>query len=138
MVAAQIAKLAAFRVVDVPVVLGARGAALVVGAHVFFRLGLNGKAYIQTWSLGATVAGVASNRSVTLDVQVGSTLATVASICGTNLPALATQSERADQPPTSWTLLTLADPTWVYVATTAVDGMIEVVSLTLRLAVSSR
>jgi hypothetical protein len=139
MIAAAIGSIRApVRVVDVPVVLGARGTALVVGAQVFFRLGLNGQANVLTWSLAGTVAGVAAARSVTVDVQTGTTLAAVASICGTNKPALVTQNERADQPPTSWTATAINDPMWVLVTATAVDGVIEVVSLTLRLGISPR
>lgn len=126
------------RVVDIPVVLGARGSPLTVGTHVFFRLGLNGRASVVTWSLGATVAGIASARSVTLDVRVGTTLATVASICGTGLPALATQAELNDQSPAGWSTTVIADPSTVLITVTAADGVIEVAGLTLRVAVSPR
>lgn len=131
---------APIRVVDVPVVLGARGTPLTVGAQVFFRLGLNGQATVLTWSLGATVAGVASARTVQLDVLVGATLAAVATICGAagNRPQLAAQSERSDQPPTGWTTVAVADPSWMLVTVTSADGTIEVAGLTLRVAVSPR
>lgn len=128
------------RVVDVPIVLGAKGTPLAANTHVFFRLGLNGQATVLTWSVAATVAGVASARTIQLDVQVGATLAAVASICGlaANRPHLTAQSELSDQLPTGWTSVTIADPSWVYVTVVSVDGTLEVVSLTLRVAVSPR
>lgn len=128
------------RVVDIPIVLGARGSVLVVGTHVFLRLGLNGAAAVLTWSLGATVAGVASARSVQIDVQVGPTLLGLATMCGVaaNRPQLIAQSERVDVVPTTWTSLAIPDPSWIYVTVMSVDGVIEVAGLTLRLAVSPR
>lgn len=126
------------RVVDIPITLGARGTPLAVGAHVFFRLGLNGSVTVLTWSVAATVAGVAHSGAVTLDVQTGATLATIASIAGTGHPLLSAASESSDHVPTGWTTTTIADPSWLYVSATAVDGTLEVVSLTLRVAVSPR
>jgi hypothetical protein len=136
----RIAALQAIRVVNIPVVLGARGSALAAGAEIHFRLGLNGQATVLTWSLGATVAGVASARTVQLDVQVGATLAAVASICGAaaNRPQLATQAERSDQLPSGWSSVTINDPSWLLVTVVSVDGTIEIASLTLRVAVSPR
>lgn len=126
------------RVVDVPVVLGGPGAPLTVGAHVFFRLGLNGQATIMTWSLAVTVAGATVSGSVTVDVLVGATMSTLASICSTSLPALVAQAELADRPPgVGWTV-TIPDPSWMMVKVTATNGTIEVVSLTLRLSVTPR
>lgn len=126
------------RVVDVPLLLGAQGVALTASNHVFFRLGLNGQATILTWSLAGTVAGASHTGTVTLDILVGSTVATVASICGTSKPALSAVAELADQvPAASWTVQ-ISDPQWILVKPTAVDGTLEVVSLTLRCAVDSR
>lgn len=139
MINRRIGALTSLRVVDVPVVLGSRGTPLVVGAHIFFRLGLNGQATVLTWSMGATVAGLASARTVQLDVQVGATLATVTTICGgtfTNRPHLTAQSELSDQLPSGWSTVAIADPSWLLVPVISVDGTLEVVSLTLRLGVS--
>lgn len=128
------------RVVNIPIVLGAKGAALTAGTNVDFRLGLNGQANVLTWSLSAKVAGAPSARTAQLDVQVGATLATVGSICGlaANRPQLAAQIERNDQLPTGWTTVTIADPSTILVTVISADGTVEVVSLTLRVAVSPR
>ncbi len=122
------------RVVNVPLVLGARATPLQIGDHVFLRLGLNGAATILTWSIAATVGGVSQVGSCVLDVQAGSTLATTASICGTNRPTLAAAAELNDQPPTDWQV-TIPDPSWVLVRVDSADGVLEVVGLTLRVIV---
>jgi hypothetical protein len=125
------------RVVDVPLLMGASGFALVVDDHVFLRLGLNGPAQIVSWSLGATVAGVATASDCVIDVLAGATLATAATICGGNEPELNAQDELVEQPPTGWTT-TLVDPSWLMAIVTSVDGTVEVASLTLRMVVFSR
>lgn len=124
------------RVVTVPIVLGVRGTALTIGAHVFFRQSLNGKATVLSWSLAATTAGLAHAGTVTLDVQTGATLAGCTSIAGSGQPTMAGVAELADQSPSGWTTSTIADPSWVYVYVTAISGGLEVVSLTLQMAIS--
>lgn len=126
------------RIVDVPVVLGVRGTALAAGAHVFLRLGLNGQATVLTWSLAASVAGVSHSATVAVDVQTGTTLAGVATICSSGRPSLSAQAERSDIVPSGWSTVAIADPSWVYFSVLSPDGTVEVVSLTLRLAVSPR
>jgi hypothetical protein len=125
---------AAQRTVDVVFVLGATGVPLVAGDHVFLRLGLNGTATIINWSLAATVAGTPTSGNVQLAVEVGTTLATVASIVASAPPALTADIELNDQPPTTWTTA-IADPSYVMVSVTSVDGTLEVVCLTLRVVV---
>lgn len=126
------------RIVDVPLVIGARGSAASVGDHVFFRLGLNGLVTILTWSLGGTVGGTPTAGTVTLDVLVGATLATAASICGTSKPALAAAIEASDQPPAVGWTVQLTDPQWILAKVSSTGGTLEVISLTLRCAVDSR
>lgn len=125
------------RVVDVPLVIGSRGVVLAANDHVFLRLGLNGTATVLTWSLAGTVAGVSSARTCVIDVLTGVTLASVATICGGNRPALTAQAELADQPPTSWGV-SIGDPIWLMAKVVSADGTLEEVSLTLRMAVDSR
>lgn len=126
------------RVVDVPVVLGAPGSPLTVGAHVLFRLGLNGETTILTWSLAGTIAGAGATSSMTLDILIGDTVATLASICAAALPALAAAAEASDQlPDPTWTVV-IPDPSWVQVIVTATDGVVEVAALSLRLSVTPR
>ena len=126
------------RIVDLPFVIGTQGTALTTSQHLFVRLGLNGQATILTWSMAATVAGLPHSGSVTFDIQAGSTLATASSICGMTQPALASVIELNDQTPgTDWTI-TLSDAEWILVKPTTVDSVLEVVGLTLRLAVQSR
>lgn len=125
------------RVVDIPLVIGTNGIAIAVDDHVFFRLGLNGVVRIISWSLAVTVAGVATSGAITIDVQAGSTLATVASICGGSEPELTAQSELSDQSPSGWTV-EIPDPQWLMAIVTAADGTLEVASLTLRALVIPR
>jgi hypothetical protein len=123
------------RIVDLVLPLGSRGAPLDGTEQTpAIRLGLNGTATILTWSLNSLIAGVPAAGSVTLDVLAGPSLATAASICGSNRPSLAAQVERNDQGPTSWSP-TLLDPSTIMAVARAVDGVIEVATLTLRLAV---
>lgn len=122
------------RIVDVPIVLGAKGTALAVGDHAFLRLGLGGPATIISWSLAGTVGGTATAGTVQLDVLVGTTLAGVASIVSTNPPALSAVSEVHEQAPTLWTT-SIADPSWLMAKVTSTGGTLEVVGLTLRLQV---
>lgn len=122
------------RVVDVPFVLGARGTPLQGGELVFVRLGLNGTATVLNWSMAATIAGRAASGSCTIDVLAGATLGTVSSICGGHPPRLAAQAELDEQPPTNWSS-SLNDPIWLEAFVTSVDGVLELVGLTLRLAV---
>jgi hypothetical protein len=125
---------AAQRTVDVVFVLGATGVPLVAGDHVFLRLGLNGTATILSWSLAATVAGTPTAGNVEVDVLVGATLAAAVTIVASAPPELTADVELNDQPPTGWTT-TIADPSWVLVSVTSVDGTLEVVSLMLRVTV---
>lgn len=126
------------RIVDVPLVIGANGLVASIGDHVFFRLGLNGTLTVLTWSLGATVSGTPTAGTITVDVLVGNTLATVASICGTSKPALAAAIELADQTPgVSWTTQ-LSDPQWIMAKVSSTGSTLEVISLTLRCSVDSR
>jgi hypothetical protein len=122
------------RIVDVPIVLGATGTPLAVGDHVFLRLGLGGPATVISWSLAATVGGVATASTVQLDVLVGATLATAASIVDSHPPALAAASEAHEQFPTGWTT-SIPDPSWLRVSVTSADGTVELVGLTLRMQV---
>jgi hypothetical protein len=122
------------RVVDVPLVIGGRGVSLSTNDHVFYRLGLNGTVTIITWSLAGTASGVAFNGTISVDLLVGSTLASVASICGSHRPSLNGQSERSDQTPDSDWTTTIADPRWIMAKVLSNSG-IEVISLTLRCSV---
>lgn len=127
-----------FRIVNVPLVVGSQGVALAANDHVFFRLGLNGIITILTWSLAGTIAGASASGTITLDIQVGASLATVATICGTHKPALAAVAEETDQiPANDWTVQ-LTDPNWILATVTSTGGTLEVISLTLRCAVDSR
>lgn len=127
------------RIVNVPFKFGSKGIVLVTNDPLYFRLSLGGAATILGWSMAATVAGVASNRTATVDVLTGATLATVASICGVaaNRPHLIAQSELSDQVPSGWTANVIPDPYWLMANPTAVDGAVETVSLTLLVAVGS-
>lgn len=125
------------RVINVPIDMGIRGTALTVGEHAFYRLSLGGTATVLAWSVAATKLGLAAVGSVTLDVQTGATLAGCTSITGTGKPAMAAVSELPDQVPSGWTTTTIADPSWVYVNVTAISGALEVVNLTLKMAISS-
>lgn len=128
--------IATARVVDVPMVIGGRGTALATSDHVFYRLGLNGTLTVLTWSLAGTVSGASIAGTITVDILVGSTLATVATICGGNKPTLTAQAERSDQAPaTDWTT-SIADPRWIMAKVISTAGALEVVSLTLRCLVT--
>lgn len=123
------------RVINVPFVMGVKGSALAVGAHLFCRLNLGGELTVLNWSLAATIAGLAHAGSVTIDVQTGATLAACVSIAGTGQPSMTALSEITEQPPAGWTATTIANPSWLYVTVSAVSGGLEVVSLTLQMAV---
>jgi hypothetical protein len=122
------------RIVDVPFVLGGPGTPLAGGEHAQLRLSLNGQATVLTWSLAATVASTAYAASVTVDVLNGPTTSALVSLCPTTPPQLAAQIELTEQPPTGWSL-GVADPSWLVARVRAVDGVVEVVHLTLRLAI---
>lgn len=124
------------RIVNVPMVVGARGVPLAGGEFVFLRLGLNGPATVLSWSLAATVAGVTFPGSVTVDVLVGLSLGLAASICGGSPPRLAGQSELNDQVPLLWST-SIPDPSSLAMRVTAVDGILEQVGLTLRVSVDT-
>lgn len=123
------------RVVDLAFVLGSSGTELAVGDHAFVRVGLDGPAHVMSWSLAATVGGTPTSSSVVVDVLVGATLATAASICGTAEPELTSDVELNDQPPTGWSSVVIPDPSWVKAVVESADGTVEVVGLTLRLQV---
>lgn len=125
----------AFRVVDVVLIPIPNGSVLAVGDQVFFRLGLNGAATIIAWSMAGMVGGASAAGTITLDILVGATLATVTTICGTHKPALTAQAERADQAPaTDWTVQ-IPDPRWIVAKVTSTGGTLQAVSLTLRCGV---
>lgn len=128
---------APIRVVDVPFVIGTRGAVLAANDHAFLRLGLNAPATILSWSLAVTVAGASTSGTCVLDVLVGTTLTGATSICSSNRPSLTAQAERDDQPPTSWTT-SIPDPRWIMVTVVSTDGTIEEAGLTLRMSVDAR
>lgn len=121
------------RIVNLPLVIGARGVPLAAGDHVFLRLGLDATVDIVSWSIAATVAGASHAGTCQLDVQVGATLAAAASICGFVRPSLTAAAERDEQAPTGWAT-SIADPSWLKAVVISADGTLEVVSLTLRLA----
>jgi hypothetical protein len=123
------------RVVDVPLILGGVGAALIGGEHVFLRLGLNGRARIINWSMGGTVAGTPHIGTCTVDLLNGGTMGTLASICGGSPPSLASELELFERPPDGWST-DLADPSWLFARVTVVDGVLEEVGVTLRVLVS--
>lgn len=127
------------RIVDIAITIGSQGVPVAPGDHQFLRLGLNGALTVLNWSLGATVAGVAHTGACRVDVQVGTTLAGVASICGGtgNQPQLSAQSERADQAPTGWTTQ-IADARWLVATVVTADGTLEVLGLTLRCSIDGR
>lgn len=129
---------AVVRVVDVPLVIGTRGVVLAVNDNIFFRLGLNGTVRILTWSLAGTITGASASGTIRVDVLSGSTLATVASICGGtgNQPQLSAAAEASDQLPSGWTL-DLTDPQWIMARVASTGGTLEVASLTLRCVVVS-
>jgi hypothetical protein len=125
------------RVVDVVLVLGARGTPLVIGTHVFLRMGLNGPATILSWSMGATVGGTPTAGSLTVDLRADTSLGGLASICGGAPPNLAGSERTEVLPSATWTPV-LPDPTWLMAVVTAADGVLEVVGLTLRVSVDPR
>lgn len=125
------------RVVDISLVIGTRGVILTTNDHAFLRLGLNGQVTLLAWSLAGTINAASAAGTVSLDVRVGSTLATVASICGgaANQPQLTAQAERVDQPVTGWSDK-ITDSQWLMAIVASTGGTLEVVGLTLRAAVS--
>lgn len=127
------------RVVDIVLVIGARDVLLDVADHVFYRLGLNGQVNILSWSMAGTIAGASAAGTIRVDVQVGATLATVASICGGtgNQPTLTAVAELSDQAPTGWTTV-ITDPNWIMATVASTGGTLEVISLTLRAIVIPR
>lgn len=127
----------ATRTINIPIQLGSPGLPLSVGSHIFFRLNLGGPAILSGWSLGATAAGIAVDGEVTLDIQVGTTLATVASIVGANLPELiiGNLGEVNEQPVGEDWVTAIPAPSTILVTATIVDGIVEVVSLTLQVQV---
>ncbi len=122
------------RIVDVVFGLGGYGTPLLAGDHREFRLGLNGVATVLTWSLLATTAGIAQIGACSLDVLAGPTMASAISICAGNKPSLSGASEIDDQIPVQWTT-SLADPITVVAQVVSTDGIIETVTLTLRVSV---
>lgn len=122
-------------IVDIVLVPIPTAATLQVGDQVYFRLGLNGVVTILAWSMAGTVGGASVAGTITLDILVGTTLATVATICGSHKPTLTAQAELADQTPaTDWTVQ-IPDPRWIVARVSSTGGTLEVVSLTLRCAV---
>jgi hypothetical protein len=126
------------RVVDVVFVLGGPGTPLTVGAHVFFRIGLNGPATILSWAMGATVVGVPTSGAITVDLLAGASLSSLASLCGGAPPALAGTVEQTEVLPTAAWTVALPDPSWLMASVTAADGVLEEVGLTLRVSVDPR
>lgn len=124
------------RVVNVPFVFGVPATPAVAGAHLPIRLGLNGPATVVSWSLAATIGGVVSGGSCTVDVRAGLFLGTAASICGGSPPSLAGVGEVDDFVPVGWTP-SISDPVWLVASLTSVDGLLEVIALTLRLSVAT-
>jgi hypothetical protein len=128
---------APIRVVNIPLVIGSRGVALAANDNVYFYLGLNGTLTIVSWSLAGMTSAASVSGTVTIDVLVGTTLATVASICGGSPPALSSQAELVGQLPTGWTTA-IADPRWICAKISSVSGGLEEAALTLRCVVDAR
>lgn len=124
------------RIVDVVLPLGSRDTVLAGGEDQFLRLSLNGHGSILSWSLGGLRGGAPTAGSCTVDVLRGTSLGTLTSVCPSNPPSLTAQTERTEQPPTGWAT-DLPDPSWIFIRATAVDGVLEQVSLTLKVAVAA-
>lgn len=124
------------RVVDVALLLGSSGSPLATTDAAFLRLGLGGTATVVSWSLAGLVSAVSTAGSVTLDVGFGSSISSINSMTGTGPPRLSSQFERTDVTPTGWTTLLIPDQRWLYVRPSTVDGVLQMVGLTLRVAVA--
>jgi len=130
------ANVATSRVVDVALLLGSSGSPLATTDAAFLRLGLGGTATVVSWSLAGLVSAVSTAGSVTLDVGFGSSMSSINSITGTGPPRLSSQFERTDVTPTGWTTLLIPDQRWLYVRPSFVDGVLQMVGLTLRVVVA--
>lgn len=122
------------RTIDIIGILGSQGTALAAGNNVFSRVSLGGPITITGWSLAATIGGVPTAGDVAVDVFVGATLATVASICGATLPTLTTHvvGELSEQSPGhDWNVL-IPDPSTIVFRISTTGGTLQVVSITLK------
>jgi hypothetical protein len=119
------------RVLAIPMIVGVPGSPLTTGTWGFYPLDVNRDARVVAWSVGASPSG-----SVTIDVQTAAkgALASAASICAGTLPFVASSTENSDQDPTGWTT-DIPDGYWLVFVVTAVDGTVEVASVTLRATV---
>lgn len=115
-------------VVNVVLPWGQVGMPLQAGDVCILRLGLNASVTIVGWSLGFTTVG-----TILADVLVGDSLDTLASICGTHLPAMYGSNEVPDYllpRGTDWTTR-LTDGQWIVGSVQSTSGL-EHGSLTLR------